>query len=411
MPLSNKSIVFLLLFIFISLTGKSQIVDYFKIDSFTVNQLQDYWKKNSIPKFITPIRYDIDIYDITYMTTWVDGTPIKATGLYFVPKKKGLEVPTLIYNHGTIVNPKRHIDYNGESTICKMFATDGYAVIAPDYIGLGRGEKQHLYHHADSEANAGIDFLKVIDEFNEKLGIKRNEQLFISGYSQGGHATMSVHRKLQDKHKDEYPVTATSPMSGAYDLSGVQAGIMEIEYSQPHYLPYLFIGYNVAYNAFPKDEFWNVFEPPYDSLVQVLFDLSYTREEVNHALPEIPKKMIRKEIFDEYKNNPDYFFTKLLEQNNMYDWKPEAPVQLCYCEGDEEVLYQNSIKAYEHFKENGVERVLLRHVGKKFNHRQCADYAVVYTKFFFDSFRKGSKKGRKGPIFKRWLIGIAKKLR
>ncbi len=48
-----------------------------------------------------------------------------------------------------------------------IFATDGYGVLAPDYIGLGHGEKKHLYCHADSEAEAGIDFMNIIDGFNK----------------------------------------------------------------------------------------------------------------------------------------------------------------------------------------------------------------------------------------------------
>ena len=45
---------------------------------------------------------------------------------------------------------------------------------------------------------------------------------------------------------------------------------------------------------------------------------------------------------------------------------------------------------------------------KKFNHFDCAGFSAIYTKFYFDSFRKGSKGGRKGPIMKRFMITMAK---
>ena len=100
-----------------------------------------------------------------------------------------------------------------------------------------------------------------------------------------------------------------------------------------------------------------------------------------------------------------------MKENSVHDWKAESPVQLCYCEADEEVKYENAIVAHAKMKDNGTKHVTLRHVGKKFSHRQCADYACIYTKFFFDSFRKGSKKGRKGPVHKRFLLSLAKMIR
>ena len=62
----------------------------------------------------------------------------------------------------------------------------------------------------------------------------------------------------------------------------------------------------------------------------------------------------------------------------------------------------------ERMKELGSKSVKVKNAGR-FDHRTCALYASVYTKMYFDSFsKKGSTKGRKGPVFKRMLISIAK---
>ncbi|HIF14310.1 MAG TPA: hypothetical protein EYQ86_02860 [Bacteroidetes bacterium] len=121
--------------------------------------------------------------------------------------------------------------------------------------------------------------------------------------------------------------------------------------------------------------------------------------------------MLKEKMLKEYMQDQNFFFRKILRENCVHDWKPEAPVQLCYCEADEEVKYENAIVAHAKMKENGAKHVKLRSVGKKYSHRQCADYACIYTKFFFDSFRKGSKKGRKGPVHKRFLLSLAKLIR
>ena len=388
------------------------IINYTKVDSFTLDQMKEKWKKGHVPRIVMPVKYGVDVYEVTYITCWKENCFIKASGLYFVPVNPKKAMPMVIYNHGTAITDRKHIDYNGESQIAFIFATTGYGVLFPDYVGLGKGDGQHLYIHAESEANAGIDLLKAGEYINEKEGWKTNEQLFITGYSQGGHATMAVAQKIQAEFSDRWKVTAASPMSGPYDLVNTQGTVMFEEYTQPHYLPYLLKGYNQVYKIVPEEDFLKLFVAPYDTLVDIYFDGEHTLGEVNKALPSIPANMIRKEFMEKFLHDPDFPFKKYLEENNVYNWKPEHPIQLCYCIGDEEVKWENAKVAHEKFVEQGVKTVKLRRVGgKKFTHRACADYAVAYTKFYFDSFRRGSKKGRRGPLVKRWLIAIDKGLK
>lgn len=394
----------------VSLSSSAQLISYTKIDSFSVERLNERWKRMGIPKIAAGIKYDVDVYDVQYCTTYGDSSCVMASGVYFVPIQPKKPAPLLIYNHGTSTRKERHLGYNGEDQICLMFATDGYAVCEPDYVGLGHGERRHLYIHADSEANAGIDMMKAVKELDSIVGLQRDPMIFVSGYSQGGHAAMAVTRKLQEKYAGQYKVTASSPMSGPYDLDGVQADVMFEEYTQPHYLPYLLLGYNEVYKLFKQDKFYDtVFSEEYRDVVKGAFDGSYSHGAINDMLPEVPKDMLSDSLVHLFVNDPEFIFKKVLVENSMDNWVPEMPMQICYCTGDEEVTYKNAIIAHEYMTKNGAENVKLRRVaGDKFTHRKCADWAVLYTKMYFDSFRRGSKKGRRGPIFKRMLIGIAK---
>lgn len=376
--------------------------------SYSKEMLKKQWTKAKLKEFIVPINYAIDVYEIIYYTSWHDGSKIKASGLYFVPQS-GVEDkhPMMCYHHGTQVRKVRKLKFKGEQAICAGFATDGYLVVRPDYIGLGLGEKTHLYQHAESEAMASRDMMRAVRELNTMLKKQENGQLFLAGYSQGGHATLATHKYLQEHHSDEFTVTASSPMSGAYDMAGVQSEVMFKPYTQPFYLPYLLLSYQEAYK-FYKEDIITAFKPPYDSIMAPLFNGEKNLKQINKSLPEIPKDMLRDDLVNEFLNNPDFPFKKLLHQNNVYDWKPESPVQLCYCKGDEQVSYKNSLVAYKKMRENGSNLVKLRHAGKKFGHKKCALYACIYTKFWFDSFVNGSKKGKKGPIMKRFLIGLSK---
>ena len=41
-------------------------------------------------------------------------------------------------------------------------------------------------------------------------------------------------------------------------------------------------------------------------------------------------------------------------------------------------------------KENGSKQLYLRKVGNQIDHITCAGYAFVYTKLWFDGYKKGS---------------------
>lgn len=409
--MKNISIVLFSLFFFTSLCAQEKLIRYEKIESFSKEDLKKEWKKAGLPQFISPVKNGIDLYELYYQTSLPNGKEVVATGLYYVPQNLEHALPLLQYNHGTTTRSRKGYDYNGESTICKIFATDGYAVAWQDYIGLGKAKGFHPYQHSQSTGQSGVDLLKAIREINIDLGVKLNHQLFISGYSQGGYSTMAVHKMIEEKYPNVFKVTATSPMSGAYDMTGVQSEVMNIPYTQPHYLPYLLYGYTEIYDILDGKPFSYIFKAPYDSIIPFYFDKKHSVSEINAILPEIPMDMIKPEFVKAYENDPNFKFTKALKENNLYNWIPQAPIQLCYCAGDEEVYYKNSLKAYDYMTSNGAKHIRKRNVGKRFSHRECADYATLYTKFYFDSFRNGNKNGGKGAFFKNLIVGMVKGMR
>jgi len=394
---------------FISLntnTYAQKLISYSEVHHYTQNELEDIWTENKINKWIVPISNGFKLFEIIYNTSWHDGSTIKASGLCFIPDNfSEKELPQMIYHHGTRTLKKTILHLKSENAISAAFAADGYLVIMPDYIGLGKGDKFHLYQNSKSEATASIDMLLAIEELNNKLSIKTNKQLFLTGYSQGGHACMATHKTLEEEYADQFTITASSPMSGAYDMSGVQATVMVKSYPEPVYLPYLLIGINEVYNVTDKDK---LFRAPYDSLVPILYKGHLNLQEINAYLPEIPADVVHPDLLKEYQNNPDFKFNAALKENDLLDWKPTAATQLCYCNADKIVLHENALVAFKQMKENGSKTVTLRKAAKNLGHVNCALFASIYTKMWFDSFRKGSKKGRKGPWLKRFLLHLQK---
>ena len=159
----------LLFFLSISVSYSQELISYTKVSSLNKSDLKRAWKVNGMPEFIVNISNPIDVYEVIYSTKWHDGTKIKASGLYFLPVINTDSIPQLIYHHGTQIKIERSYDIYREKAICAGFSADGYAVIMPDYIGLGKGDKSHLYQHSNSEADAAIDMYFAVQQLNEKL--------------------------------------------------------------------------------------------------------------------------------------------------------------------------------------------------------------------------------------------------
>jgi len=385
------------------------------VKSHSKKALKEMWKKKHIPTIALPVNCGVDIYEVIYKAPWIDSTTwINCSGIVYVPKVEGKSVPTVMYGHGTEIRKGRNIsDDDAQQGICLGFATDRYLALYPDYYGIGKGDGQHLYQHAWSEGMAFLYMLYAVEELKQQLNIQTNGQLFLTGYSQGGHASMAAHKFIEAAKDPRFVVTASSPMSGAYDMTGEQAKYMFQVYPKPFYLPYLLISYQKAYNILNSDDPYSVFKSPYDTLLPQFFGevRNKTYSDLDKIMPKIPKDIVKDDYIKDYINNPNFPFKVRLKENNLTQWKPMAPVQLCYCKGDREVNYKNSEVAYTEMKNLGVQNVRLNNESDFLDHNTCAAFTVLATKNFFDRFKKHGKNPRLKniPPFKRWIVNMVKK--
>ena len=389
------------------------LISYEKVKSYSKKDVKKLWKEKKIPKFIMPVKNGVDVYEIIYNAEWIDGSFRKASGIYYVPKVDNA-VPYMMYGHGTQLEKKREItDKEAQQSICLMFATDGYAAMYPDYFGIGKGDGRHLYQHASSEASSYIHMLYAVDELNKELELKHNGQLFLTGYSQGGHSSMAAHKYIEELNDPRFQVTASSPMSGAYDMTGDQSKFMFQEYPRPFYLPYLLVSYQRAYKLVDTDNIYTIFKSPYDTILPKYFEVneSKTLDNLNTLLPSIPKDIIKDEFITDYLGDDKYGFKRRLQDNNLTHWQPKAPMQLCYCKGDREVSYKNSEVAYYAMKELGVEQIALDNQSDMLDHNTCAAFTVLSTKYFFNRFKKKGEnpKLKNIPPLKNFAVGFVKR--
>lgn len=382
----------------------SYVVDFKLKYSYTQDSMDRVWKERNIPQLIAPVKNAVDMYEVTYKGLWLDSTFIVAKGVMYVPRVSKPS-PEMVYCHGTRISIGQDYGIQDlEQFVCMMHAVDGYVSLFPFYYGLGGGEKEHVYQDAWTEAMATIYMIKACREIYPKIGVTTTDQLFITGYSQGGHAAMATHKMLESGAFPEVKLTASSPMSGAYDMTGEQAKTMFGHYDRPHYLPYLILSYQYAYNLWPGDVY-SVFKPQYSQQLKQVFaqPRQFDYGFVDSILPKIPADMVQDTLLERFRTDTNFAFTKKLKENCLAMWVPKKPMQLCACYGDNEVMYQNTEVAYEHMAACGG-NVHKRVFGKHLSHNPCAPFAIIYSKMFFNHIRDGKKHpermGAKGFLLK-----------
>lgn len=341
--------------------------------------------------FLTP-TYPVKQYNLVYETVDVHGAPTVATGAACLPYSDSAakSFPLASYQHGTVLKKTNVASKgNGELILGLIFASEGYAGSLPDYLGLGDGPGFHPYTHAKSEATAVVDMLRATRTMMERENIDWNRQLFLYGYSQGGHATMAAHRYIQANLREEFTVTASAPMAGPYDASGVQADVITAfeEYPTPGYLPYIMYSYNEAYRIVP--DVVALLKPPYDSIIPPMMNGEFSIGEVNVVSAPIPRNMVKDSVMNAYESDPNHPLKLALRNNDLWNWVPETPVKMFYCSGDDQVSWRNSQVAYDKFMAQGAspEIVSLHETTPDANHAECAQPTFLLAKFWFDSLR------------------------
>jgi dienelactone hydrolase len=92
-----------------------------------------------------------------------------------------------------------------------VFAGHGYLLAAPDYLGLGTSEGRHPYYHAESTAASVVDLLRAARRLAEARDLAWPEPLFLTGFSQGGHASIAALRELEAAAEPGLRVTGARP--------------------------------------------------------------------------------------------------------------------------------------------------------------------------------------------------------
>ena len=279
--------------------------------------------KESLLENLQP-RYAVTSYRIEYLTMDAKGQSVQASGLVSVPDKPaGSKSPVLSYQHGTIFRDAETPSNNAvASEVSVVMASLGYIVLAPDYVGYGvsRGVP-HPYLQSAPMAASVNDFLTAAKTWRSQAGVFDNQQLFMTGYSEGGYATMAAHRALQASNSPHLQqLRVVVPGAGPYNVQATLDSLIEIVRKE-------------------------------NKVVGALIRPGLLRKLGGSAQREVRRALLKQLIPNDADTTIDsLFLDNFLSDDvkgtdrisNVHDWRPQVPVHLYHGRDDQTVPYASS---------------------------------------------------------------------
>lgn len=326
------------------------------------------------------IQFGISVYKVEYHTTNSDGQAIQASGALLIPNTPNA-TPMLSFQHGTITSDQQAPSYyksgNDSYMIGSLFAASGYIMVLPDYIGYGDSKNvPHPYEHRESLATASLDLLRASREFLVQEKVKWDERLFITGYSEGGFATMALQKKLEEDFPAEFNLVASSCGAGAYDKPAFMRQLINERTSGDASANRLYIWvlqtYNRIYGLNRPMSYY--FKAPYAAQIEAQGTEARLNVSINQTFTDTFKKAVNE--------GTDQAFIEAVQDNDVHNWKPTVPTQLYHGTADNLVSFLNSQNAYDAMQQRGANQVQLIPIRNGNHGTSIAQYALGTFQFF-----------------------------
>ena len=317
-------------------------------------------------------KCDVKVVALNYATPGArSGEASNASGVMLVPTGAACAqpAPLVAYSRGTDVLKTRALANPQDSEtflLAAMFAAQGYAVVATDYLGYAKSAYGfHPYLHADSEATAVIDSVRAARNAAGAVSAALSGKVMFTGYSQGGHASMAAQRAAERDYGTEFNVVAGAHLAGPYNLSG------SLRSPQPSagaqlFAPFMLTSLQKVYGNVYADV-KTVFKAPYSGYIETLMPHPTMGNSALLGSGLLPAgsttaaldALFQPGYLDTVKTNDSQPFYVAAKKNDLLGWTPKAKVLLCGGAGDPTVppaIHQAAMKA--DFDSRGVTNVV-----------------------------------------------------
>jgi dienelactone hydrolase len=355
---------------------------------------------------VSPTAQALELYKVSYRSRDEKNRAVILTGLVVLPRG-GAPNGLVIFNHGTIVNsalaPSRFTGKanNSEAEVATLaFASGGYAVAMPDYLGLGDHKGAHPYPLGAANSLSAVDIIEPARTLAKRQNTAVGSRLFVTGYSEGGATAMWTVRDLERKSGDGYNVSAAAPASGPYDLSDTtRKWMLASPTSQEEFVIRLYLASYMAY-YFHKStgiKLTEYFKPAMAFTISQAFKGNISDENLIKRLAVAAvlmrsKNSLENVITARFKKALETLDTsdpviREMQKSDTFDWSPRTKMLLISLQGDKVVDPANTEKTMRTMRRRGVPADTLRQYLIKdtsLNHLTAIAPALAQARRFFD---------------------------
>ena len=315
--------------------------------------------------FVGPAQCDVTVVQINYQTPGAQPAEMtNASAAVLVPGGTDCPgpFPLIAYAHGTefeknstLANP----DDDETFALMAFYAAQGYAVVAPDYLGYALSSyPYHPYLHAETEASAVIDSIRATRQAAATLGLPLNGKVMVTGYSQGGHAAMATQRAIERDHAGEINLVAAAHLAGPYRVSAAMVDAVQNPIlGGQAFAPFQITSWQKVYgNVYSNVA--DVFKLPYASFIETLLPnatFSLTELFATGLLPigtpsDALNAIFTPEFLTDLAANPANGTRIAAAKQDLPGWNPQAPTTLCGGSGDPTVSFSiNATPTFQDF--------------------------------------------------------------
>jgi len=332
------------------------------VRSMTADQIRAHLRTDGFD--VSAVRVGVHGYQLTYVTVDARGRATTASGLVALPDGAPSPFAPVEFLHGTLsgAGEAPSVDDGGRSDEALLFASAGYAAIAPDGLGLGRGVGPHPYLQLSTETSSGVDLLRAARTFVHRRHGTLADDVLVAGFSQGGPGALGVAKYLAANSAAPFRLRAVAGVSGPYalgaaELPAVLHGALD-ERDAAFYLAYLLTSWNQQYRLYGSPA--EVFRSPYDRTVPALFDGRHDERQIFPHLPASPARLLTKAALTRLEH-PTGALAAALRANDLActGWRRAAPVRLYAATGDEQVTAGNTRVCQRELAAAGVHPVVV----------------------------------------------------
>ena len=355
---------------------------------------------------VTQTESDVELQKVSYTSKDEDGRNVTVTGLMAWPRT-GAPKGLVVFCHGTIqdrdASPskwKGKDDGSEAETAVLAFASGGYAVIIPDYLGLGDHKATHPYPRNIINSQSAVDIIEPARELARRKNYDIGARLYVTGYSEGGGIAMAATQKLERMNGPMYRVERSAPVSGPYDVSGATRQFMLVQPTeQTGFVVRLYLlSYASYYLRKHSDvKITDYFKPAMANSILLNYNRNPSDENLIKALGLTAvlmrsKNDIRNVLTPRFVNALRTLDRRdpliaALTNDNVYDWAPRTPMLLVNLEGDGVVSPENTANAMKAMRARGVAANSLRRYvirDSSLNHVTAVPAAMSTVRTFFD---------------------------